>query len=56
MNLCRSFLLDSVIIFAVPAVFGGNAVWLTMGIYEALALLLGVVLVRTSERGGITFR
>lgn len=51
-----SFLLDSVIIFAVPAVFGGNAVWLTMGIYEALALLLGVVLVRTSERGGITFR
>ena len=56
LNLCRSFLLDSVIIFAVPAVFGGNAVWLTMGIYEALALLLGVVLVRTSERGGITFR
>ena len=48
LNLCRSFLLDSVIIFAVPAVFGG--------IYEALALLLGVVLVRTSERGGITFR
>lgn len=37
LNLCRSFLLDSVIIFAVPAVFGGNAVWLTMGIYEALA-------------------
>ena len=56
LNLCRSFLLDSVIIFAVPAVFGGNAVWLTMGIYEALALLLGVVLVRTSERGGIMFR
>ena len=56
LNLCRSFLLDSVIIFAVPAVFGGNAVWLTMGIYEALALLLGVLLVRTSERGGITFR
>ena len=56
LNLCRSFLLDSVIIFAVPAVFGGNAVWLTMGIYEALALLLGVMLVRTSERGGITFR
>ena len=44
LNLCRSFLLDSVIIFAVPAVFGGNAVWLTMGIYEALALLLGIVL------------
>ena len=56
LNLCRSSLLDSVIIFAVPAVFGGNAVWLTMGIYEALALLLGVMLVRTSERGGITFR
>ena len=56
LNLCRSFLFDSAVIFAVPAVFGGNAVWLTMGIYEALALLLGVVLVRTSERGGIVFR
>ena len=56
MTLCRGFLLDSVIIFAVPAFCGGNAVWLTMGIYEALTLLLGVVLVRTSELGGITFR
>ena len=56
MNLCRSFLLDRAVIFAVPAIFGGNAVWLTMGIYEGLALLLGVVLLRTSERNGIVFR
>ena len=56
LNLCRSFLLDSAVIFAVPAIFGGNAVWLTMGIYEGLALLLGVVLLRTSERNGIVFR
>ena len=56
MNLCRSFLLDSAVIFAVPAIFGGSAVWLTMGIYEGLALLLGVVLLRASERNGIVFR
>lgn len=56
LNLCRSFLLDSAVIFAVPAIFGGNAVWLTMGIYEGLALLLGVVLLRASERNGIVFR
>ena len=51
LNLCRSFLLDSAVIFAVPAIFGGNAVWLTMGIYEGLALLLGVVLYE--EAGGV---
>ena len=56
LNLCRSFLLDSAVIFAVPAIFGGSAVWLTMGIYEGLALLLGVVLLRASERNGIVFR
>ena len=56
LNLCRSFLLDSAVIFAVPAIFGGNAVWLTMGIYEGLALVLGIVLLRTSERNGIVFR
>ena len=56
LNLCRSFLLDSAVIFAVPAIFGGSAVWLTMGIYEGLALLLGVVLQRASERNGIVFR
>ena len=56
MNLCRSFLFDSVVIFSVPAIFGGNVVWLTMGIYELLGLLLGIVLLRTSERNGIVFR
>ncbi len=56
LNVCRSFLLDSAVIFAVPAIFGGSAVWLTMGIYEGLALVLGIVLLRTSERNGIVFR
>jgi len=27
-----------------------------MGIYEGLALVLGIVLLRTSERNGIVFR
>ena len=56
LNVCRSFLLNSAVIFAVPAIFGGSAVWLTMGIYEGLALVLGIVLLRASERNGIVFR
>lgn len=56
LNVCRSFLCNTLVILALPAVFGASAVWLTFGVYETLTLGIAYALYRYSERNGVVFR
>lgn len=52
-------MVDALVILLLPALFpsalGGNIVWFTFGIYEAVVLAVSVVLLRRSEQNGIVY-
>lgn len=45
----RGVVLNAIVIFGVPAIFGGAAVWFTMGVYEAVTLIIAVGLLKYSR-------
>jgi len=49
-NLLRGIVFTAVITFGVPAIFGGSSVWLTMGIYESLALVIAIYLLKNTMK------
>ena len=50
LSLLRSIVLSAAVTFTVPAIFGGTSVWLTMGIYEALTLMVAVFMLVIKKR------
>ena len=56
MNILRSFGFTTLIILVLPLIFDGDIIWFTFGIYEALSLILGAMLLIVSERKGIIFK
>lgn len=56
MNALRSFVFTIAVILLLPLVFGNGIIWHTFGIYEALSLIVGFILMKRSERNGITFK
>lgn len=55
-NVLRSFVFTTVIILALPALFGSAIIWYTFGIYEGLSLIVAIVLLKVSEKDGIIYR
>ncbi|MGN0762528.1 MAG: MATE family efflux transporter, partial [Aristaeellaceae bacterium] len=55
-SILRSFVINTIIILLLPRIFGGDIIWHTFGIAEAIVLLISVVLLKRSERSGIDFR
>ena len=49
-NTLRSLIVNTLVIRTLPAVFGSGIIWFTFGIYEAIVLVIAVVLVRQAER------
>lgn len=56
LNVCRSIVFNTIVIFSIPVFFGTNAVWFAMGIYEAMALILAFALLKSSEKNGVIFK
>lgn len=56
LNAGRGLLLNSVIISALPIVFGSGVIWFTAGIAEVLSFALAIALLKKSERYGIVFK
>lgn len=59
-NILRSLVVSTLVILLLPALFpnalGGNIIWFTFGIYEAIVLAVAVVLLKHSERNGIVYK
>ena len=53
LNTVRSLVMNTLVITFLPMLLGGAIVWHTLGIYEALVLVLGIALKKTSEKRGI---
>lgn len=54
-NILRSFVLNTLVVLGMPAVFGGNSVWFTFGVYECLVLVFAAALKRYAEKDGLVF-
>lgn len=52
----RSIVVNSITILLLPKLFGADSVWITFAVYEAIALIIAVVLLKHSERNGIAFK
>lgn len=52
-NVLRSLTVNSVIILLLPAILGSRIIWFTFEIYEALILVVAVILLRNSEINNI---
>ena len=55
-NVLRSFIINSIVILALPAIFGKEIIWYAFAIYEALVLVIAVILLKHSERNGIVYQ
>nr|WP_326186061.1 MATE family efflux transporter [uncultured Oscillibacter sp.] len=53
-NTLRSLIVNTLVIRILPAVFGKGIIWFTFGIYEAIVLVVAVILVRRAERRRLT--
>lgn len=49
-NTLRSLIVNTLVIRILPAIFGSGIIWFTFGIYEAIVLVIAVLLVRQAER------
>lgn len=55
-NVIRSLIMNSFIITVFPLIFGKGIVWHTFGIYEFLVLVIGIIIMKHSERNGIIYK
>ncbi len=55
-SLLRSVILNSAIIVFLPKLFGNGAIWLSMFTYEAVVLVIAVILLKYSGRNGVRFK
>jgi len=55
-SVLRSIVVNTAVILILPRLFGAESVWLTFAVYEAIVLVVAVVLVKRSERNGIIFK
>lgn len=55
-SVLRSIVVNAAVILLLPRLFGAASVWLTFAVYEAIVLVVAVVLVKRSERNGIIFK
>lgn len=55
-NFLRSIAVSAGVILILPRVAGADIIWFTFGIYEAIVLVVAVILLKHSERNGIIFK
>lgn len=55
-NVLRSFIVNTFVILVLPLIFGNGVIWHTFGVYEAIVLIVAIILVRVSERNGGVFK
>lgn len=55
-SVLRSFVVNTLVILLLPRLLGGDIIWHTFGIAEAIVMAISIWLLRRSERGGIAFQ
>lgn len=55
-NVLRSIVVNVAVILLLPNLFGPDAIWTTLGIYETIVLAVAFGLLKHSERNGIMFK
>lgn len=56
LNICRSFVFNSLCINILPRLFGYDFVWYTVAVAEGICLVIALALKNVSERNGIVYR
>lgn len=55
-SILRSIVVNVAVILILPYIFGEGIIWFTLLIYEAIVFVVALVLLKQSERNGITFK
>ena len=55
-SVLRGIVVNAVVILILPYIFGESVIWFSLLIYEAIVLIIVVVLLKYSERNGICFK
>ena len=55
-SILRSIVVNAVVILILPYIFGEGIIWLTLLIYEMIVFVVALVLLKQSEKNGITFK
>ena len=55
-NCLRTFVVNVLVVLLLPQIFPPQIIWFTFGIYEAIVLIVAVILMQTSDRKGIIGR
>lgn len=54
-NVVRGLISNTLIIMVLPIIFGKSIIWYTFGIYECIAFVVAFLILKQSEKNGITF-
>ena len=52
-SILRSFVVSAAVILILPEIFGAEVIWAAFAVYEAIVLVVAVILLKYSERNGI---
>lgn len=52
-NITRSFVANTLITTLLPLIFGADIIWFTFGIYEAVTMVLALILMAVADKNGI---
>ncbi len=55
-NCLRSFVVNILVVLILPRIFAPDIIWFTFGIYEAIVLVVSIILMQTSDRKGVIGR
>lgn len=52
-NVLRSFIVDTAVILLMPVLFGDTAIWYAFAVYEAIMLVIAIVVMKKADAKGI---
>ncbi|MBR2696001.1 MAG: MATE family efflux transporter [Parasporobacterium sp.] len=55
-NCLRTFVVNVLVVLLLPRIFPPQIIWFTFGIYEAIVLVIAVILMQTSDKKGVVGR
>ena len=52
-NILRSFVINAIVIFLLPELFGPGVIWYTFPVYEAILLVIAIRITRKADQNGV---
>ena len=51
-SILRSFVLNTIVIFAMPVLFGPDSIWFAFPVFEGIAMVIAIIVTLYADRNG----